>query len=78
MADEPVKMNLLTCPFCGRTPEAQRWHGGADTKVMITCPAEFEGECVAPSVTGETPAEAAEIWNRSRERNWRNGIEVAP
>lgn len=61
--------DLLPCPFCGGKPESEPWHGGAPTKVMISCSnAEYgdeDGGCsVGPQVTGETPEEAAAAWNR--------------
>lgn len=52
---------LLPCPFCGEAAQYQSWHGGAPTKVMISCSSE---DCpVSPSVTGETLAEGLTHWN---------------
>ena len=49
------------CPFCGETPEWEPWHGGGPTKIRIGCASD---RCmVSPSVTGETPSEAAARWN---------------
>lgn len=54
--------NLLPCPFCGSEPTVESWHGGAATKVMISCD---NMACEpGPQVTGETPKEAAKRWNR--------------
>lgn len=69
-------LSLLPCPFCGQTPVVEPWHGGAPTKVMVRCvglgetlipaprPKKVRDCPVAPSVTGETPREAARHWNR--------------
>ncbi|GAA5627493.1 hypothetical protein Brsp05_02784 [Brucella sp. NBRC 12953] len=52
---------LKPCPFCGAAAEMQPWHGGAPTKQLISC---SDDQCdVGPSVTGETPEEAATRWN---------------
>lgn len=60
----PREPTLLPCPFCGRRPDVEPWHGGAPTKVRISCPAEYVDECaVVPSVTGETATQAASRWN---------------
>lgn len=66
MADSSMP---LACPFCGQHPIVEPWHGGAPTKVLISCPGlhpdgEIEPCEVAPSVTGETRAEALGSWNR--------------
>ena len=53
---------MRACPFCGEIPEVAPWHGGAPRKIMIGC--EGEDCLVLPSVTGETPDEALENWNR--------------
>lgn len=54
--------SLRPCPFCGATPQQEPWHGGAPTKVRISC---SDDHCdIQPAVTGETPAAAAERWNR--------------
>lgn len=51
------------CPFCGRQPEAQRWHGGAPDKHMVACA--MDEDCfISPGVTGDSLAEAIERWNR--------------
>jgi len=52
---------LKPCPFCGSKPHIEPWHGGAATKVMISC--DGESCTVEPSITGETPEEAAAFWN---------------
>ena len=54
-------MNLLPCPFCGTAPIRQPWHGGAPTKILISC--DNEDCAVSPGVTGETPPMAEERWN---------------
>lgn len=59
-----TEVHVLVCPFCGRYPEALRWHGGGPRKTMIACRAE---NCdVAPSVTGSTPKRAENNWNVQR------------
>lgn len=67
------RTRLRACRFCGAEAVIEPWHGGAPTKVMISCPGivansvmgRGEVTCeVAPHVTGETFKEAAEIWNR--------------
>jgi hypothetical protein len=57
---------LKPCPFCGKPPTMEPWHGGAPTKQLVSC-SNVEGPrlCqVAPGVTGETPRQAAARWNR--------------
>jgi len=61
---EAIKDKLLPCPFCGRLPTIEPWHGGGPRKVMIQCSAEYEDECPANvSVTQETPEGALAGWN---------------
>lgn len=72
-------VELRPCRWCGAAPTVEPWHGGAPTKVMISCPGTFatsvmgsgeEVTCeVAPHVTGETFEEAAEFWNRPSPRD---------
>lgn len=62
---------LLPCPFCGGPAEFEPWHGGASTKVLISCAGtghgSEDGGCdVAPAVTGETFDEARYHWNRRK------------
>lgn len=67
MADITYPETLLPCPFCGAHALQKPWHGGGPLKVLILCSA-FNDDCVVgPSVTGETPEEAAERWNRRSE-----------
>ena len=64
MSNPKTCWNALGCPFCGRRPTIEPWHGGRKTKRMITCSAEYADECpVAPSVTGETRKLALAAWN---------------
>lgn len=57
-----IKVVVETCPFCDSVPTMQPWHGGGQYKRMIACEADY---ChVNPQVTGETPREAAERWNK--------------
>ena len=62
--EPPRKMRLdeaLPCPFCGKQPFIEWWHGGGPRKQMIGCSAE---NCAAsPSVTGEEYVEAVARWN---------------
>lgn len=55
-------VQVLLCPFCGKFPEAQRWHGGGPRKTLIGC--ENEHCHASPSVTGSTARIAEERWNR--------------
>lgn len=55
------KPNLLGCPFCGKQPLMEPWHGGGPTKTAIHC---SNDECHAePMVTGETELLAIAHWN---------------
>ena len=59
-----MREKLKPCPFCGRKPMIQSWHGGKATKKKISCSAEYVDECaVVPMVTGETKKEAIKAWN---------------
>lgn len=52
---------LKPCPFCGARAMMRKWHGGGPQKRLVSCGSD---SCeVDPSVTGETPREAAELWN---------------
>lgn len=59
---------IKSCPFCGKFPEMCRWHGGGPSKRLIRC--ENERCAIQPSVTGETPGEAARRWNKRSVREW--------
>ncbi len=59
---------LLPCPFCGGKPGYQPWHGGAPTKILVSCKNEY---CtVLPMTTGETKSEGFENWN-TRTNTWK-------
>jgi len=52
---------LKVCPFCGKPPKIEPWHGGPKAKRLISCDDDF---CpVSPSITGNTEKEAAASWN---------------
>ena len=52
----------VPCPFCGRTPIVEPWHGGRPDKHVVHC--DFEDRCKAnPMVVGETKPEAIRNWN---------------
>lgn len=60
-----LRDELLPCPFCGRQPVMEPWHGGGPMKRRIGCDSETYDECaVGPSVVGNTPRQAIERWNR--------------
>lgn len=53
---------MKVCPFCGGHPVAEPWHGGSPRKIIIQCDNE---DCdVLPDVTGESPEDALERWNK--------------
>ena len=57
-----TRLRMKSCPFCGKIPTIQKWHGGAPTKKMISCD---NDECdVQPEVTGETSTQAIKRWNK--------------
>ena len=54
--------SLKPCPFCGKLPTIQPWHGGRPTKRAVMCE---NPRChVQPMVTGEWERYAAARWNR--------------
>lgn len=70
--DPQIDPDALPCPFCGTPATIEYWHGGKPTKRMISCGGQADTlmrgnrpiTChVAPSVTGETRAEALRRWN---------------
>lgn len=63
-----LRVQLRHCPFCGRRPDFLSWHGGEPTKVFVGCTSQYFGECVRPSTTGETWAEAKRYWNKRSRR----------
>lgn len=59
---ETESLNLLPCPFCGAPAEMVMWHGGGPDKRLVSCSSDA---CdVQPTVSGESPKEAAARWNR--------------
>lgn len=60
---ENASVQMLPCPFCGAAAEIEPWHGGAPTKIMISC-SDGEYNCdICPTVVGETREEAISRWN---------------
>lgn len=57
-------MNVSTpkpCPFCGKPPTIEPWHGGGPRKRMVHC---YNADCpVEPSITGSTRSQAIRAWN---------------
>jgi hypothetical protein len=49
------------CPFCGKRPVIQPWHGGGPRKRMVLC--DYLNCPANPSVTGGTRAVALSNWN---------------
>lgn len=61
-----VWIDLMSCPFCGQTPEVEPWGGGGPDRVIIYCPTgQMDGDpvCASPQVVGENPLQAATFWN---------------
>ena len=58
---EEICRDALACPFCGEYPSIEPWHGGRQTKRMISC--DNDDCAVQPSVTGETRGQAIDSWN---------------
>ena len=62
---EAIRDKFLPCPFCGRKPTIESWHGGGPRKVFVQCPDEFDYECpVNVSIVAESPTEALAGWNQ--------------
>lgn len=52
----------MPCPFCGKIPAVQPWHGGGPRKHVVNCDNE---ECDAsPIVPGNTETIAIRRWNK--------------
>lgn len=53
---------LKPCPFCGKTPIMEPWHGGDKYRVMVSC---INESChVRPGVVEESESQAIEFWNK--------------
>lgn len=52
---------VLVCPFCGRIPTIQPWHGGGPRKTAVHC--EYAHCAANPMVTGSTKSVAIHRWN---------------
>jgi len=52
---------ILSCPFCGKQPQIQFWHGGGANKHMVSC--DNDSCYVSPQVCGNTDDEAIRKWN---------------
>jgi hypothetical protein len=69
-----IEPEAKPCPFCGAPAQIEYWHGGKPSKRLISCSGQADTlfrdrpiTChVAPSVTGETRAEALRRWNDRR------------
>lgn len=56
-----ARAEALPCPFCGKQPHIQGWHGGGRDKRLIDCQ---NDQCVAsPMVTGSSRLRAIRNWN---------------
>jgi len=59
-----VEVELQGCPWCGKIPTMEHWHGGGPQKQLVHC---INDWCkVQPGVTGETPKLAIKAWNTRR------------
>ena len=64
--------SLLGCPFCGRRPFVEPWHGGGPDKHAVDC---IHDECtVNPQTTGETLQEALNNWNTRQPNHTVEGL----
>jgi len=54
--------DALPCPFCGRQPTIQPWHGGGPRKRMVGCGS--NECCVNPGVCGASRKTALANWNQ--------------
>lgn len=59
---EPAAQKLKGCPFCGKPPTMEYWHGGGERRRRIGC--DNEACHVMPSTVGSNRLSASKKWNK--------------